>query len=135
MVVAGLPQAAGGERASPARVLLHTHCHQKALVGSGPAVGLLSQIPGCVVTDLDGGCCGMAGSFGYEREHFEVSRRVAEQRLLPAVREREAGAVVVATGFSCRQQIRDLAGVEAVHPAVLVAAGVGGLLRNGGPSP
>jgi Fe-S oxidoreductase len=107
-------------RAGPSRLLLHGHCHQKSLVGTGPAVRLLAAIPGCEVTDLDGGCCGMAGSFGYEREHYEISRRVGEHRLLPAVRAAPPESVVVASGFSCRHQIRHFTGVKAVHPAVLL---------------
>ena len=107
-------------RAGPPKLLLHTHCHQRALVGTGPAARLLSSIPHCQVTDLDSGCCGMAGSFGYEREHYEISQQVGEHRLLPAVRAQAPDAVVVAAGFSCRHQIRHFTGVEAVHPAVLL---------------
>jgi Fe-S oxidoreductase len=107
-------------RAGPPELLLHAHCHQRALVGTGPAVRLLSSIPGCRVTDLDSGCCGMAGSFGYEREHYEISQQVGEHRLLPAVRAKAPDTVVVASGFSCRHQIRHLTSVGAVHPAVLL---------------
>jgi len=85
-----------------------------------PSKSLLSRIPGASVADLDAGCCGMAGSFGYAHEHFEVSRAIGERRLLPAVRSKEAGAVVVAAGTSCRHQVRDFTGEEAVHPAVLL---------------
>jgi Fe-S oxidoreductase len=115
-----------GEGHAPAQILLHSHCHQKALVGTAPAVRLLSQIPGCTVTDLDSGCCGMAGSFGYEREHYDISRAIGERLLLPAVRERPAGSVVVAPGFSCRHQIAHFTGATPVHPAVLLAS----LLRD-----
>jgi FAD/FMN-containing dehydrogenase/Fe-S oxidoreductase len=108
--------------AGPAHVLLHSHCHQKALVGTAPAVRLLSRIPGCTVTDLDCGCCGMAGSFGYEREHYDISRTIVERRLLPAIRERPARSTVVAPGFSCRHQIAHFTGVMPVHPAVLLAS-------------
>ncbi|HLJ12660.1 MAG TPA: 4Fe-4S dicluster domain-containing protein, partial [Planctomycetaceae bacterium] len=108
-------------RAGPSNILLHAHCHQKALVGSAAAAKLFSKIPGCAVTDLDSGCCGMAGSFGYEQEHYEISRAVGERRLLPAVRDRPEGALVVAPGFSCRHQIAHFTGVSAVHPAVLLA--------------
>jgi FAD/FMN-containing dehydrogenase/Fe-S oxidoreductase len=107
-------------RAGPPEVLLHAHCHQRALIGTGPATRLLSAIPRCRVTDLDSGCCGMAGAFGYEREHYELSRQVGEHRLLPAVRAKAPETAVVASGFSCRQQIRHFTGVEAVHPAVLL---------------
>lgn len=104
----------------PARILLHGHCHQKAMGLSAPARSLLSRIPGSVVVDLDAGCCGMAGSFGYTTDHFEVSRQMAERRLLPAVRSRGPDDVVVAAGTSCRHQVKDLTGDEAVHPAVLL---------------
>ena len=103
--------------AGPRRVLLHGHCHQKALVGIGPAVRLLSRIPGCEVVDADSGCCGMAGSFGYEREHYAVSEAAGERRLFPAVRGRAASTTVVAPGFSCRHQIRHFTGVDAVSAA------------------
>jgi len=79
------------------------------------------------VVELDAGCCGMAGSFGFEAEHYELSRRVGELRLFPALRE-EPDAVVAATGVSCRQQIGHFAGRAARHPVELVAeaAGLGG---------
>lgn len=106
----------------PAKVLLHGHCHQKAMGLLAPAKTLLLRLPGCTVVDLDAGCCGMAGSFGYLREHYEVSRKIAEHRLLPAVRNRPPDALVVATGTSCRHQLKDLAGEQAVHPAELLRA-------------
>ena len=111
-----------GSSTGPAHILLHSHCHQKALVGAAPGVRLLSRISGCTVTDLDSGCCGMAGSFGYEREHYDISQAIGERRLLPAVRERPAGSAVVASGFSCRHQISHFTGVTARHPAVLLAS-------------
>jgi FAD/FMN-containing dehydrogenase/Fe-S oxidoreductase len=107
-------------RAGPKRILLQGHCHQCALVGNEPALRLLRRIPGAEVTDLDAGCCGMAGSFGYEKEHYEVSRAVGEQRLFPALRQADAAAVVVAPGFSCRMQIAHFTGRTAVHPATLL---------------
>ena len=70
--------------------------------------------------DLDAGCCGMAGSFGYVREHFEVSQKIGERRLLPAARSLEPGAVLVASGVSCRHQVADFTGVRALHPAELL---------------
>ncbi len=81
---------------------------------------LLRRIPEAEVIDLDAGCCGMAGSFGYEREHYEISRLVGEQRLLPAVRQAGPGAVIVAPGFSCRLQIEHFIGRQALHPAELL---------------
>jgi FAD/FMN-containing dehydrogenase/Fe-S oxidoreductase len=109
----------------PAKILLHGHCHQKALVGTGAATNLLSRLPGCEVVDADAGCCGMAGSFGYEKEHYEVSRAVGERRLFPAIRNKEASTTVVAPGYSCRQQIKHFTGVEAVSAIQLVEPLVG----------
>jgi Fe-S oxidoreductase len=104
----------------PASILLHGHCHQKSMGLVPAAKSLLSMIPGASVVDLDSGCCGMAGSWGYARDHFDLSRAIGERRLFPAVRSRQVGAVVAASGTSCRHQIRDFTGVEAVHPAVLL---------------
>jgi FAD/FMN-containing dehydrogenase/Fe-S oxidoreductase len=106
--------------AGPSAVLLHGHCHQKSLGALPPAKALLERIPGARVTDLDAGCCGMAGSFGYAREHFDVSRQIGERRLLPAARSMPAGTVLVAAGTSCRQQVHDFANVRALHPAELL---------------
>lgn len=109
-------------RSAPERVLLHGHCHQKALVGTGPALKVLGQLPRCHVSEVDSGCCGMAGSFGYEREHYDLSVKLAERRLLPAARSAaQAGGVVVAAGVSCRTQLLDLGGIQALHPAELLA--------------
>jgi Fe-S oxidoreductase len=102
------------------RILVQGHCHQRSLVGMAPALRLLRRIPGAEVVDLDAGCCGMAGAFGYEKEHYEVSRLVGEQRLFPALRQANAADVVVAPGFSCRMQIAHFIGREAVHPATLL---------------
>jgi Fe-S oxidoreductase len=107
-------------RAGPSKVLLHGHCHQKSMGLVPPARELLRRIPGTTVVDLDAGCCGMAGSFGYAREHFDVSRAIGERRLFPAVREMAPGAALVAAGTSCRHQVRDFTGVDALHPAVLL---------------
>jgi Fe-S oxidoreductase len=104
----------------PAAILLHGHCHQKSMGLVPPAKDLLSRIPGTQVTSLDAGCCGMAGSWGYARDHFDLSRAIGERKLFPAVRSRSAGTVVTAAGTSCRHQLRDFTGVEAVHPAVLI---------------
>ena len=104
----------------PAEILLHGHCHQKSMGLLAPAKSLLAHIPGATVVDLDAGCCGMAGSFGYRAEHFDVSRAIGERKLLPAVRNRKPGTVVVAAGTSCRHQVKDFTGERAVHPAVLL---------------
>jgi Fe-S oxidoreductase/FAD/FMN-containing dehydrogenase len=100
-------------------ILLHGHCHQKAAGALAHTVNLLERIPAARVTTLDAGCCGMAGSFGFERDHYDISMRIGEQRLFPAVRG-SPDAVVVATGVSCRQQIAHGTGREAVHPVSLL---------------
>jgi Fe-S oxidoreductase len=105
-------------KGSPRRILFQAHCHQRALVGTAAAVRLLRRT-GTEVIDLDAGCCGMAGSFGYEKEHYEISRLVGEQRLFPALRA-EPDAVVVAPGFSCRLQIEHFTGRKALHPAAVL---------------
>jgi FAD/FMN-containing dehydrogenase/Fe-S oxidoreductase len=104
----------------PATILLHGHCHQTAMGLVPVSRKLLSRIPGTTVVDLDAGCCGMAGSFGYTRDHFDVSRAIGERKLFPAIRTRPAESVVVAGGTSCRHQMADFTGVQAVHPAVLL---------------
>jgi Fe-S oxidoreductase len=107
-------------REHPGKILLHGHCHQKSLGLLPASVKLLSRIPNAKITDLDAGCCGMAGSFGYTHDHYDVSKAIAERRLLPAVRKMQPGDVLVAPGTSCRHQVDDLEGVRAVHPAVLI---------------
>ncbi len=118
-----LAEEAGGTiewKPGPRKILAQAHCHQRSLVGTGAMLKLLRRIPGAELIELDAGCCGMAGSFGYEAEHYEISRLVGEQRLLPAVRESGRETVVVAPGFSCRLQIRHFTGQEAVHPAEML---------------
>jgi Fe-S oxidoreductase len=107
-------------RPGPKKILVQGHCHQRSLVGLDGTLRLLRRIPGAEVIDLDAGCCGMAGSFGYEKEHYEVSRLVGEQRLFPAIREAGPDAVIVAPGFSCRLQIQHFTGRVALHPAQLL---------------
>jgi Fe-S oxidoreductase len=100
-------------------VVAQPHCHHTSVIGWEADADLLARA-GARVTRV-GGCCGLAGNFGMERGHYEVSVAVAEHRLLPAVRSRGEGAVVLADGFSCRTQLADLAGVRAVHLAELLA--------------
>ena len=102
------------------RILFHGHCHQKAEAGTAATVALLSRIPGVVVEELDAGCCGMAGSFGFESEHYDISLQVGEDRLFPAVRAAAAETVIAATGVSCRQQIFHGTERNAWHPVELV---------------
>jgi Fe-S oxidoreductase len=107
------------------RIVFHGHCHEKAGVGTEASRALLQRIPGAEVVELDAGCCGMAGSFGFEAEHYDISHRVGELRLLPALRGEPADTVVAATGVSCRQQIGHFAGRRARHPVELVAQAAG----------
>jgi FAD/FMN-containing dehydrogenase/Fe-S oxidoreductase len=106
----------------PKKILVQGHCHQRSLVGMGPLLRLLRRIPSAEVIDLDAGCCGMAGSFGYEKEHYEMSRLVGEQQLFPALRRADFEDVIVAPGFSCRMQIAHFTGRVAVHPTLLLRA-------------
>jgi FAD/FMN-containing dehydrogenase/Fe-S oxidoreductase len=101
-------------------VLLHGHCHQKAFDAVSPVMEVLRWIPGAKPQLIESSCCGMAGSFGYEASHYDVSMQMAELSLLPAVRA-QADAIVVADGTSCRHQIHDGAGREAVHLSQLLA--------------
>ncbi|HTM49298.1 MAG TPA: FAD-linked oxidase C-terminal domain-containing protein [Bryobacteraceae bacterium] len=107
-------------RAGPAKILLHGHCHQKSMGLLPATVALLSRIPQSKVVDLDAGCCGMAGSFGYTRNHYEVSEAIANRKLLPAVKTMSTADALVAPGTSCRHQVAELGKVKAVHPAVLI---------------
>lgn len=103
-----------------AEIYLHGHCHQKSLIGVGKCVEMLGLIPGVNVNVIPSGCCGMAGSFGYEKEHYEISKAIGEMVLFPAVRkatEDKAKLVIVsAPGTSCRQHLFDGTGIKALHP-------------------
>ena len=101
-------------------MLFHGHCHQKAEVGTAATVALLSRIPGVVVEELDAGCCGMAGSFGYEAEHFDVSQQIGELVLFPTVRGTPDDTLIAAPGTSCRHQIKDGTGRRALHPVEIL---------------
>src|SRR5262249_37203601 len=107
------------------KCLLHGHCHQKALRGSGGSEAALRLVPELDVKVLDAGCCGMAGSFGYEKEHYDLSVKIANLALLPALRA-TPDAVIAAPGTSCRHQIKDLAGRRALHPLEVLAQQVTG---------
>ena len=107
------------ETQTAGEVVLHSHCHQKALWGNASDLSLL-KASGCQVLSPDTGCCGMAGSFGYRPEHAEASRRIAQLALLPALAA-SGDAAIVANGFSCREQIEALTGRRALHIAELLA--------------
>jgi len=109
-------------RPVPRTALLHGHCHQKAF-GAMPATErALALVPDLKVTTVESSCCGMAGAFGYEAEHYDVSLKMGEAGLLPAMRAAPADALLVADGTSCRHQIADGAGRRAVHVARVLAA-------------
>ena len=104
------------------RVLVHGHCHEKAFGLEGATLEVLGAIPDLEVEAIPAGCCGMAGSFGYEREHADISRRIAELELLPAVRSMDRGEWLVANGTSCRHQVADLTDRNGRHVAIVLDA-------------
>ncbi len=105
---------------APRTALLHGHCHQKALWGTARTRALLERA-GIAVQEIDTTCCGMAGAFGYEAEHYALSERIGELGLLPAVRAAPADALIIAPGTSCREQIAHFTGRAALHPIELIA--------------
>jgi len=104
-------------------VMLHGHCHHKAVAKIDDEEAVL-RAAGATVETLDSGCCGMAGSFGFETEHYDLSMQVGELVLLPAVRRASSETLIVADGFSCREQIRQATGRRAVHLAEALRAGL-----------
>ena len=103
-------------RSQAQRITLHGHCHQKALSSLTPTVKMLKLPAGYTVEVIPSGCCGMAGSFGYEAEHFSVSQQIGELVLFPAVRKATADTLIAAPGTSCRHQIKDGTNRHALHP-------------------
>ncbi|MEA2530496.1 MAG: hypothetical protein QOG89_2140, partial [Thermomicrobiales bacterium] len=101
-------------------VLFHGHCHQKALIGVGPSLAIL-KAAGCAPTESGAGCCGMAGSFGYETEHYDVSRKIGEERLFPTVNATAEDTAIAIAGVSCRQQIEHFTGRKTRHIAEVLA--------------
>jgi FAD/FMN-containing dehydrogenase/Fe-S oxidoreductase len=101
---------------SPKQILLHGHCQQKAVASTEPTKKMLSLPENYSVTEISSGCCGMAGSFGYEKEHYNLSMKIGEMVLFPAVREAQQDTIIVAGGTSCRHQIKDGTGRIAMHP-------------------
>ena len=97
-------------------VYYHGHCHQKALSSNAYAETILNMPPNFRVETIDSGCCGMAGSFGYEKEHYDLSQQIGEDRLFPFLRELNTEVIVSASGTSCRHQIRDGVNKNALHP-------------------
>ncbi|HVU25543.1 MAG TPA: FAD-linked oxidase C-terminal domain-containing protein [Opitutus sp.] len=112
--------------AAPRRIKLHGHCHQKALSSLAPAVRALELPAHYRVEIIPSGCCGMAGSFGYEAEHFAISQQIGELVLFPAVRSTPDDTLIAAAGTSCRHQIKDATGRRALHPAEILHAALAG---------
>jgi Fe-S oxidoreductase len=106
---------------SPGRAIVHAHCHQKAVLEPDSMRRVLRRM-GLQITEPEPGCCGMAGSFGFEARHYEVSMRIGERALLPAARSADARTFLIAPGFSCRTQIEQGAGRRPLHPAEFIAA-------------
>ena len=107
--------------ATPCQIVFHGHCYQRALWGTGAVRRMFDLLPNCEVVEPDDGCCGVAGSFGFEAEHYDLSMKIAERRLLPAVRAAN-GAIIVASGVSCREQIEHGTGRRALHPIEVMAS-------------
>ncbi len=102
-------------------VLYHGHCQQKTTFGIENTIEMLRMIPNCTIEVVDSGCCGMAGSFGYEREHYDLSIQLAEMSLAPVVRSADSSTIICASGTSCREQIRHTTGRVALHPIEIFA--------------
>ncbi len=100
-------------KATNQSALVHGHCHQKTLIGTRPTLELLSLA--YPTQEIDSGCCGMAGAFGYEKEHYELSLKIGRERLFPAIERSDQDTLLVANGISCRQQIADATGRTARH--------------------
>jgi FAD/FMN-containing dehydrogenase/Fe-S oxidoreductase len=107
---------------TPRWVLLHGHCHQKALFGMAGTIAMLKLIPNLTVEQIESSCCGMAGSFGYETEHYELSMQLAEMTLAPAVRAADATTIIAAPGTSCREQIEHTTQRAPLHPIEILAS-------------
>jgi Fe-S oxidoreductase len=108
----------------PQKALLHGHCHQKAFDAMGAVESVLKLIPELSVETIESSCCGMAGSFGYDAETIDVSLKMGELSLLPAVRKAPADTMIVADGTSCRHQIHDGTDRDALHVAKVLAMSV-----------
>ena len=104
----------------PREILLHAHCQQKAIASSSSTIEMLSIPANYSVTEIPSGCCGMAGSFGYEKEHYDLSNQIGELVLFPEVRGSNISTIITAPGTSCRHHIKDGTGRTALHPAVVL---------------
>jgi Fe-S oxidoreductase len=105
---------------APRRVLVHGHCHQRAIAGLDSCLTVLRFPMHYEVSNIGAGCCGMAGAFGYEREHYEISMKMGEDRLFPTIRQADKDTLIAASGTSCREQIQDGTGRKARHPVEIL---------------
>ena len=103
------------------KVAFHGHCHQKALVGTTSAMEVLKTIPGVESMEIKSGCCGMAGSFGFYKDHFDISMQIGEDTLFPAIRKENEDVIIVSEGVSCRQQIQQGTKRETKHLVELLS--------------
>ena len=110
-----------GLGSGPEELIYHGHCQQKALIGLEASRGMLDLMKASKLTVLDSGCCGMAGAFGYEKEHYDISEKIGSLRLFPALEQVADGCMIVAPGFSCRSQIKHFTGHTASHPVEVLA--------------
>ena len=101
--------------------LFHGHCHQKALVGTSPAMKLLKKIPGLTTSEINSGCCGMAGSFGFDKDHFDISMDIGEMTLFPKIRKESEDVMIISEGVSCRQQIQEGTKRDSKHVVQVIA--------------
>jgi Fe-S oxidoreductase len=104
----------------PKEIILHGHCQQKAIASTASTIEMLSIPINYKIIEIPSGCCGMAGSFGYEKEHFELSNKIGEMILFPEVRNSKVSSIIAAPGTSCRHHIKDGTGRNALHPAVVL---------------
>ena len=103
------------------KAVLHGHCHQKALVGTEAAMKVLEHIPGLHASEVKSGCCGMAGSFGYLKNHYEISMQIGEETLFPKLRTEQEDTLVITEGVSCREQIEQGTGRKSKHLVQVIA--------------
>lgn len=109
----------------PMKMIIHGHCHQKALVGNELLLQMMRFPKGNEVIELKTGCCGMAGSFGYEKEHYDISMKIGQLHLFPQIKSYGSDVYIIAPGTSCRQQIKDLTDRQVMHPAQLLVQKLG----------
>ncbi|MCG8339464.1 MAG: FAD-binding oxidoreductase, partial [Proteobacteria bacterium] len=106
----------------PQVIKVHTHCYQKAFGTAAKVIEMLGLIKNATISEINSGCCGMAGSFGYEKEHYDISMEIGELSLFPVVRNSDSNTIIAAAGTSCRQQIKDGTSRKPLHPIEILAS-------------